>query len=136
MNERGPSSTFRGGSEAPETYEAAPTPNLNLSEAEYLEMILDRAADQGWLAYHARPARVKGGRYVTAAQGNGARGFPDVIAARNGQLLIWEVKTQRGRLTAEQTAWLKATGGECIRLEDWRRVCRILDAPPRTVGGF
>ncbi len=106
----------------------ATTPSATQTESELVGMILDRAASRGWLGYHARPARVKDG-WRTPGQGNGARGFPDLILARAGVVIVWEVKTARGRLTTEQTQWLDAAGGVCVRPADWPRVCEILDGP-------
>ena len=36
--------------------------------------------------------------------------MPDLVLAREGTILLIELKTQRGRLSHEQTAWALAAG--------------------------
>jgi hypothetical protein len=71
----------------------------------------------GWLTHHTRPAQNRRGRWSTPIQG--VPGFPDVIAARGGQVLFLEFKATRGRLSADQERWrdvLRAAG------QDWRLI--------------
>ena len=75
-----------------------------MTEAQLQDAILETAALLGWLCYHARPARTGAG-WRTAAQGNGAAGFPDVVMARDGRLIFAELKSGRGKLSAAQEEW-------------------------------
>lgn len=71
----------------------------------------------GYLVHHTRPAQNARGRWSTPIQG--VPGFPDLICARGGRVLYLELKTTRGRLTADQERWrdtLRAAG------QDWRLV--------------
>lgn len=64
-----------------------------MSEAELERHVRRITADLGLLAYHTRTSI------------GSQRGFPDwVIAGR--PVLYRELKTQRGKLTAQQTQWL------------------------------
>ena len=75
-----------------------------MTEAQLQDAILETAALLGWLCYHARPARTGAG-WRTAAQGNGAAGFPDVVMARGGRLIFAELKSGRGKLSPDQLEW-------------------------------
>lgn len=85
-----------------------------LTEAQFTETIIELAKFQGWLVTHFRPAHTEHG-WRTPLQGH--KGFPDLVLARRGSVLIAELKTQRGRVTREQERWAEAIG-ECYRL--WR----------------
>jgi VRR-NUC domain len=78
-----------------------------ITEAELLAWCLDLARLHGWLSYHPRPARTERG-WRTAVQGDGA-GWPDLVLlhpTRGGMAL--ELKTETGRTTPEQEAWISA----------------------------
>lgn len=77
----------------------------SLSEAQFLDMIVTRAKARGWLVMHTRPARTERG-WRTPLQGDA--GFPDLILARRGQLVMAELKTAKGRLTDAQADWYAA----------------------------
>lgn len=50
----------------------------------------------GWRYYHTHDSR------------RSIPGFPDIVALRGHRLLALELKTRRGRATADQLAWLVA----------------------------
>jgi hypothetical protein len=77
------------------------------SEAGFLKAVLDYAALRQWRCYHCRPARTTKG-WRTAAQGNGAKGFPDCVFVRAGRIVFAELKMPRGKLSADQLLWLDA----------------------------
>jgi hypothetical protein len=79
--------------------------NQRMTEASLQSAILEMAALLGWLCFHARPARTKDG-WRTAAEGNGAAGWPDLAMARNGHLILAELKSTSGRVSPEQQRWL------------------------------
>jgi hypothetical protein len=61
-----------------------------------------------WLVAHFRPGMNRRGRWMTAVQGDGA-GFPDLILVRpNSPIIGAELKTNTGRVTQAQEAWLEA----------------------------
>jgi hypothetical protein len=76
-----------------------------VTERELQAAILEMAAALGWLCIHHRPARTDKG-WRTAAEGNGAKGFPDVVMVRHGHLLLAELKDAKGTPTPEQRQWL------------------------------
>jgi len=91
-----------------------------MTESELLANILDAASKLGWLAFHPRPARVtrRGVEtWETAYSGN--KGYPDITLARNGDVVMAELKSETGKVTPEQQAWLDATGGYLWRPGNW-----------------
>lgn len=86
----------------------------SMSEDELLEAIVGWARMRGWLVHHDR-------RSDKALQ-QGDPGFPDLVLARNGRLVVVELKSARGVMTNEQAAWLRAIGGNGSRVESyvWR----------------
>lgn len=91
-----------------------------MSENELLEAVLEMAALLGWRCYHARPARTASG-WRTAAQGNGAAGFPDLVLVRNGCLWFVELKAEKGRVGPAQELWLDALKFvPGVRVDVWR----------------
>jgi len=86
-----------------------------MSEAELQSAILDLARWEGYLTFHVRDSRKSTGP-----------GFPDLVLVhqRTGRLLFRELKTDVGKLTAGQEAWLDAlrAGGhdaDVWRTADW-----------------
>lgn len=97
-----------------------------LTEAEWLTRVVDTARIHGWHAHHARPARTARG-YRTALQGD--RGAPDLLLARDGVVLLAELKTDTGRLGPGQRDWLDACGDHARlwRPRDWDAVLATLN---------
>lgn len=87
-----------------------------MSEAELQRAVLELAAALGYLCYHPIPARTEKG-WSTAAQGNGAAGFPDLVLVGHGRVVFAELKSGSGRLRPEQLGWrdsILANGGEWV----------------------
>lgn len=80
------------------------TSTLTMTEAQLQVAVIDAAHLFGWLVHHVKPARTPDGKYLTRIQGD--PGFPDLVLARNGTALFVELKSERGRLTIDQQAWL------------------------------
>jgi hypothetical protein len=80
----------------------------DVSEAEFTRTVLDTARMYGWKRVHIRPGLTADGKWRTAYQGD--TGLPDLILARNGRVLLVELKTSSGRLTPAQAGWLQAAG--------------------------
>jgi hypothetical protein len=101
-----------------------------LSEKEFTTLVIDFAHKHGWRVAHFRPAMTKGGRWVTAVQGDG-KGFPDLVLVRGHVLLFAELKVGRNKCTDEQEDWLMAIGqtnsGALVwHPEWWPEIERIL----------
>lgn len=85
-----------------------------VTEADFTSAVIALAQYRQWQVTHFRPAWSERG-WRTALQGDA--GFPDLVLARNGVVIIAELKTEKGRVTQVQAAWASALG-ECYRL--WR----------------
>lgn len=95
-----------------------PAAGIGLSEDEFKQRVIDAAIQCGWRVHHSRPARTKEG-WRTAVQGHA--GLPDLVLARNGVVLLAELKTDRAQPTLAQRGWLSAAGpaGRLWRPADW-----------------
>lgn len=82
---------------------------LPLSEAQFTETVIELAKFHGWMVSHFRPAWTERG-WRTALQGH--PGFPDLTLARNGVVLIVELKTVKGKTTKQQQRWGEAIGSQ------------------------
>ena len=78
-----------------------------ISEREFQTTVIEMAHAYGWLVHHTRPAGTATG-WRTPIQGDA--GFPDLVLARGGQVIIAELKRERGELTAAQGRWLAYLG--------------------------
>lgn len=66
-----------------------------MSEAEFQARVIRLARLLGWRVYHTHDSR------------RSAAGFPDLVLARRGRGVIYaELKSEKGRTTAEQDEWL------------------------------
>lgn len=77
------------------------TKKQGLSEAHLEQQLLDLARLRGWRAHHVRDSR----RVLM-----GDVGAPDWWLARNGQLVVVELKREDGKLSPDQKLWLEALG--------------------------
>ena len=107
-----------------------PPPGESISEAQFQHRVIGAARVYGWRVNHQRPALTRSGRWSTATQGD--IGFPDLVLARGGQVLIVELKTNRGRVSPEQRKWLTELGdlARLWRPRDWDNILDELQAGP------
>lgn len=96
-----------------------------LSEANFQRRVMDFAKLCGWRCVHLRPARTEHG-WRTAYEGD--PGLPDLVLARRGRVLLVELKSDSGKPTLDQTAWLLAAGfnGHLWAPRDWAAVLEAL----------
>lgn len=89
-----------------------------LSEEDLQTRILQAAELYGWRVAHFRPARTAKG-WRTPMSGH--PGVPDLILARDGVVILAELKSRRGQPTPSQDLWLEALGdhGRLWRPGDW-----------------
>ena len=92
--------------------------NTRITEAELQQRIMHAAGLYGWRAAHFRPARTAQG-WRTPMQGD--VGLPDLVLARDGVVLLAELKSARGKTTPDQELWLEALGDHARlwRPADW-----------------
>lgn len=91
----------------------------DMSEDELEDAVIEAAQLLGWVAVHHRPARTADGHWRTAIKGQ--KGFPDLCLARDGVVLLRELKREKGKPTPDQVTWLEALGdhGGIWRPSDW-----------------
>ena len=102
---------------------------MSLTERQWQRQVLDAARYCGWLRAHFRPAQTARG-WRTPVEGDGA-GFPDLVLVRGHRLLFVELKSDRGRVSPAQQAWLDALRRASVevhvwRPSDWARVEEVL----------
>lgn len=101
---------------------------LTISEAAFQRCVIDLAKLTGWRVAHHRPARTERG-WRTPVEGH--PGLPDLVLARDGVVVVAELKRHQGRVTPEQRAWLAALGptGRLWKPGDWPEIVGLLTAP-------
>lgn len=82
---------------------------MKLTEKQFQTQVIQLAKLRGWRVAHFRPARVmKGGKETWRTPVEGHNGFPDLVLARDGFVLLVELKTDMGTLSDDQERWLLA----------------------------
>jgi hypothetical protein len=96
-----------------------------MTEEQLQSRVMDYARLRGWRSVHFRPAQQRG-RWVTAYTGDD--GFPDLVLARGGRVLLAELKAEEGRFRPGQREWLEAAGdnGKLWRPSSWNEVLEVL----------
>ena len=99
--------------------------DLKASEADFQDLVVRYAQMKGWRVAHFSIGQTNKG-YRTPVRYDG-KGYPDVTAARNGQVIHFECKSAKGRVTAEQQAWIDALpDAYVIRPADWPQIQELL----------
>ena len=88
------------------------------SEKAFQQRVMDLAKACGWLCYHPYDSR------------KSEAGYPDLSLCRD-RLILAELKSERGRLSKPQAAWinrLRAAGVTVYvwRPSQWNEICRVL----------
>lgn len=85
-------------------------------EAAFQAEVIDLAHLFGWKVAHFRPAMTKHGwRTPVAADG---KGFPDLLLVRD-RVIAAELKSDRGRLSHDQEAWLGTFEAAGVEVYEW-----------------
>lgn len=92
-----------------------------MSEKAFMAQVVELAKLRGWTVYHSWTSI------------HSPCGFPDLVLARPPRVIFWECKSERGRVSLDQRAWLDrltACGmlAEVIRPSDWDLVEERLNA--------
>lgn len=90
-----------------------------MSEKRFMASVVKLARLLGWRTYHTFNSK------------HSDAGFVDLVLVRRPRVLFVELKSDRGKLTEEQRAWLASFEGcpverYCWRPRDWPSVERIL----------
>lgn len=105
---------------------------IPISEADFARAFDELATLRGWTWCGFRTARQKVAgveQYRTPVIGQ--KGFPDRVLARNGVVLLVELKRKKGKLSEGQEIWASAlngfTGYHVFRPSDWESIIKILE---------
>lgn len=93
---------------------------ITITEKIFTGHIIEMSNLMGWKCYH------------TWQSLHSTKGFPDLAMVRGDRLIFAELKTEKGKLTIEQQAWLDilALTGKCEvylwRPRDWDKIAEVL----------
>ena len=82
--------------------------NKSMSEREFQDQVITLAKVYDWMCVHFRPALTSDGRWLTHIQGD--VGFPDLVLARRGRVIMAELKSEKGKWGPGQLEWKEALG--------------------------
>lgn len=97
-----------------------------ITEAQFTDVVIELALRLHWCVSHSRPARNARG-WSTPIQG--IKGVPDLTLARNGVLILAELKTRNGKRTSDQLKWALHIPEHNYRLwmpDDWPTIVNEL----------
>jgi len=99
-----------------------------MSERELQTKIIQLAKLTGWHVHHSRRNQDQNGKWLTPLEGH--PGFVDLVLARDGVVLLRELKGPKGRVSSEQEAWLAALGSlaKVWTALDWPEIQETLTA--------
>lgn len=102
-----------------------------MTEAQFQLAVLELAGYCGWKRQHSKKVRVRrpDGSCYYATPVDGDKGYPDLTLARDGRILIVELKTDSGTLKKDQVDWSVAIGPVHYRLwrpRDWDEIVEEL----------
>lgn len=80
-----------------------------MTEAEFIQQVIELAHWMHWRVAHFRPARTERG-WRTPMSGD--TGFPDLVLARRGRVIFAELKVGRNKMSSAQIEWAEQIGGE------------------------
>ena len=96
-----------------------------MTEAELQALIVEVAELHDWLVFHDNDSR------------RNVAGFPDLVLVKSPRVLFLELKSEIGRVRAEQHAWMDALSrcdtiaSAIVRPEHAERVIEYLQNPER-----
>jgi len=107
-------------------------------EAQLQRAVLDLCQYRHVLVHHCRPAMLQSGRIATPIQGNA--GFVDLVIAGTAGVLWRELKSEDGRPSKAQAAWIALLNRSGADVAIWRpsdltsgRIQREIEAVARGV---
>lgn len=101
-----------------------------MRESEFQRQVIGLAHLYGWRVAHFRAVRTPTG-YRTPVAADGA-GFPDLVLARQREVIFAELKTERGRVRDAQKKWLSVLPSAVVwRPSDWDKIAERLKRSPR-----
>lgn len=93
----------------------------SISEKEWQAQVLEIFGYHGWKVTHAHKAMLRDGSWITPVDADG-KGFPDLLAVHPaaGDILVAELKTEKGTASPEQLQWLTWFEAAQISAYLWR----------------
>lgn len=79
-------------------------PELEITERQFQDQVIDLAHVFGFRIAHFRPAKTDRG-WRTAVQADG-KGYPDLTMVKGSRLVFAELKASTRRLSSDQEVWL------------------------------
>ncbi len=103
-----------------------------ITERQYQTTIEQLLKATGWRYFHSPPNRPANGFVARMV-----RGWPDLFAIRGDRAIAVELKTETGKTTPDQDAWLTELGSAGIEtyiwrprdIDDARRILAHIDPP-------
>ena len=93
-----------------------------MTETELQGLIVKMAQDAGWMVKPNQQGASSYKNHSRALRNRTANGFPDLVLARDGEVLFIELKAQDGKLDMDQLLWSYALRPyEVIRPSDLAR---------------
>ncbi len=89
-----------------------------ISEEQFQTQVIQLAKLHGWRIGHFRAARTAHG-WRTPVAADGA-GFSDLLLIKGKLIFVAELKSQLGKVSPEQEAWLAAFAGAGVPAFTWR----------------
>ena len=94
-----------------------------MKESDFQNTIIEYAHLRGWMVAHFRTARIQrrdgSVYYATPVQADG-EGFPDLIMLRGLEMVIAEIKADKGILSEAQRDWIQLWGQVTKDVYVWR----------------
>lgn len=85
---------------------------LKVTEKSFQRKVMQYAKLRGWSVVHFTAAQNARGRHMTPVQGDA--GSPDLLLAKNGRVVLLELKGDGGRTQANQREWAQAITGHAV----------------------
>jgi len=89
-----------------------------LTEADFQKQVIDLAHLLQYRVAHFRPAKTDRG-WRTPVSADGA-GFPDLVLVGRGRVIFAELKSDKGKLSEDQKAWVNALRSNGAQAYVWR----------------
>ena len=101
-----------------------------MTEAQFMQQIIDLAHLYSWHIAHFRPAWSSNGtRCMTAVSADGA-GWPDLVLVKGKRIIFWEVKSAKGKLSEAQWEWMarlkEVAQAEVVQPHQWDYIQEVL----------
>ena len=95
-----------------------------ISEHDWSVFLVGWLRERGWLVHYERQSGYKA--TDGSWRGSGPRGKPDLTLAKDGRVLLIELKKENGRTSPDQDEWLAAAGDNARlwRPRDWPDIQR------------